>query len=269
MSMSIGMMCHSGFGGSARVAVELAHALVDRGHEVHLLARSRPPGAHSDRGLTVHTLDERPPSPVLDVDWTQDEIARFEELTRQVVLRHRIDLLHFHYALPFVWVTRSVTDALGSAAPPVVGTLHGTDVSILGHSPRREAVARELERVSLLTTVSRDHARLTRGGVRRRRPASSRTSSTSTCSVRAPRGPAGRASPTCRTSGRSSSPKRWRGSRAPLSTAPTASCGWSATAPGCRPLRPSCATSSRPAGSGAGGSAPTSRHCCRRPTRCW
>lgn len=162
MSMSIGMMCHSGFGGSARVAVELAHALVDRGHEVHLLARSRPPGAHSDRGLTVHTLDERPPSPVLDVDWTQDEIARFEELTRQVVLRHRIDLLHFHYALPFVWVTRSVTDALGSAAPPVVGTLHGTDVSILGHSPRREAVARELERVSLLTTVSRDHARLTR-----------------------------------------------------------------------------------------------------------
>ncbi len=162
MSMSIGVMCHSGFGGSARLAVELAHALADRGHDVHLLARSRPPGARTGRGLTVHALGERAPSPVLDVDWTKDEIARFEELTCRVVLRHRIDLLHFHYALPFVWVTRSVTATLGRAAPPVVGTLHGTDVSVLGRSPRREAVARELARISLLTTVSRDHARLTR-----------------------------------------------------------------------------------------------------------
>ena len=161
MNMSIGMLCHSGFGGSARVAVELAHALVARGHEVHLLARSRPPGARSGGGLTVHALGERPPSPVLDIDWTQDEIARFDELTRQVVLRHRIDLLHFHYALPFVWVTQRVNEVLGAAAPPVVGTLHGTDVSIVGWGPRRQAVAAALARTSLLTTVSRDHARLT------------------------------------------------------------------------------------------------------------
>ncbi|MFF3159414.1 glycosyltransferase [Streptomyces sp. NPDC057910] len=162
MSLSIAMMCHSGYGGSVRVAVELSRALTTLGHEVHLLSRSHPPGVLPGGGLTVHTLDARPPTAELDPEWSACEIARFGEMACGVVRRHRIDLLHFHYALPFIWVMRAIRSTLGNAAPPVVGTLHGTDVSASGRMPSalRTKVSRALREATVLTTVSRDHARL-------------------------------------------------------------------------------------------------------------
>ncbi|MGW2588304.1 glycosyltransferase [Streptomyces virginiae] len=164
MSLSIALMCHSCYGGSVRVAVELGRALAARGHEVHLLARSRPPGAALPYGsLNVHTLSDHPPTAELDIDWSADEIRRFGEMACRVVRRYKVDVMHFHYALPFVWVIRAIRSALGVTAPPVVGTLHGTDVSLAAQmqSRRRTAVARALGEAKVLTTVSQDYARLT------------------------------------------------------------------------------------------------------------
>ena len=59
MSLKIGMLCHDGVGGSARVAVELGAALARRGHEIHLFARRAPLGhrASAPQGVEFHTLD--------------------------------------------------------------------------------------------------------------------------------------------------------------------------------------------------------------------
>jgi L-malate glycosyltransferase len=72
-----------------------------------------------------------------------------------------LDILHFHYGVPFARVAGEVRRRLDGAGPALVGTLHGTDVSVHGADPRRAAVlARSLAGLDALTTVSRDHARL-------------------------------------------------------------------------------------------------------------
>ena len=70
-------------------------------------------------------------------------------------------MLHFHYAVPFAWVVQDVVRRLGDDRPAVVGTLHGTDVSVSG---RRLDLRRRLEpalaELDALTTVSEHHAAL-------------------------------------------------------------------------------------------------------------
>jgi len=70
-------------------------------------------------------------------------------------------LLHFHYAIPFAFMAAEVKQYLGRAAPLLVGTLHGTDVSIHGRDPAyRLRLRQALRRMDALTTVSTSHARL-------------------------------------------------------------------------------------------------------------
>lgn len=154
----VGLVCHRGVGGSARVAVELAMQLAARGHEVHLFARSRPFGLPAQTRVVLHVLESGPgPCPRLDVDWDAGSVRRFVDAIAAVPL----DVLHFHYALPFARVAAEVKARLGPAAPAVVGTLHGTDVSV--HA-RRERVAEtlraDLAAADRITSVSRDHAEL-------------------------------------------------------------------------------------------------------------
>ena len=67
--MRIGIMCHSSFGGSARIATELAIALVQQNHTVHLFTRSKPFG-HFDalEGLTRHEIVPSSDSGAADFD---------------------------------------------------------------------------------------------------------------------------------------------------------------------------------------------------------
>jgi len=165
VSLRIGMLCHVGVGGSARVAMELGGALAGRGHDIHVFARRAPLGlAHPPEGVALHTLDDgrcHRATAELDSKWTPVEI---EELVQRVISVARganLDVLHFHYALPFAWVTEAVRSRLGTAAPALVGTLHGTDVSILGRraGPQR-GLAAVLPWLDGLTTVSDSHAEL-------------------------------------------------------------------------------------------------------------
>lgn len=162
----VGVICHRGLGGSARVAVNLAGELAARGHDVHLFARSVPPGmATPPSGVTLHLLqDGGEPDHVstrLDVGWSADELTALVDLICDVVLSVRLDVLHFHYAVPFAWVVHTVRNRLGSCCPALVGTLHGTDVSVLGRrSDVRRRLVPALAGLDALTTVSRSHAAL-------------------------------------------------------------------------------------------------------------
>ena len=164
--MRIGMMCHASFGGSARIGIELAIALARRGHRVHLFTRTTPLGGwdRSD-GVVLHTLlpdasDTLHPA-TLHTDWSEHDLQRYTEGILRVIADEGLDVLHFHYAVPFAYVAQSVRRCLGDGAPLLVGTLHGTDVTHCGKDP---AVAPKLAAAlgcnDVLTTVSYSHARL-------------------------------------------------------------------------------------------------------------
>ena len=164
MGMRIGLLCHRGVGGSAMVAVGLARQLAARGHDVHVIARAAPPGlTPPPPGVTLHCLrdDDDDVTTGLDVDWTPAQLRQLAVRLATVVRDHDLQVVHFHYAVPFAWVVRDAVRRLGAARPAVVGTLHGTDVSVFGrrHGVRRR-LAPALANLDALTTVSHHHAAL-------------------------------------------------------------------------------------------------------------
>ena len=138
--MRIGMMCHASFGGSARIGIELAIALAGRGHRVHLFTRTTPlVGWDRSNGVVLHTLlpdatDTLHPA-TLHTDWSDRDLQRYTESILQVIADEHLDVLHFHYAVPFAFVAQNVRRCLGDMAPRLVGTLHGTDVTHFGKDP--------------------------------------------------------------------------------------------------------------------------------------
>jgi N-acetyl-alpha-D-glucosaminyl L-malate synthase BshA len=162
--LRIGILCHSSFGGSARVATELAIGLAERGHIVHLFAQTIPFGYWDvSNGVNLHIINSRPenylPSAELQIDWQDKEFEAY--LSEVMKIAASLDVLHFHYAVPFAYVAAEVKRRLGEACPLLVGTLHGTDVSIHGRNPvRGPQLMRALQNVDVLTTVSISHADL-------------------------------------------------------------------------------------------------------------
>ncbi|CAI7996534.1 N-acetyl-alpha-D-glucosaminyl L-malate synthase [Geodia barretti] len=164
--MRIGMMCHASFGGSARIGIELAIALAGRGHRVHLFTRTTPlVGWDRSNGVVLHTLlpdaaDTRHPA-TLHTDWSDRDLQRYTESILQVIADEHLDVLHFHYAVPFAFVAQNVRRCLGDMAPRLVGTLHGTDVTHFGKDPAvAPKLAAALRCNDVLTTVSFSHAKL-------------------------------------------------------------------------------------------------------------
>ena len=89
--------------------------------------------------MVLHTLlpdaaDTLHPA-TLHTHWSEDDLQRYTEDILQVIADERLDVLHFHYAVPFAYVARNVRRCLGAAAPLLVGTLHGTDVTRFGKDP--------------------------------------------------------------------------------------------------------------------------------------
>jgi|WetSurMetagenome_2_1015567.scaffolds.fasta_scaffold51283_3 L-malate glycosyltransferase len=162
--LRIGILCHSSLGGSARIATELAMGLAERGHIVHLFARTIPFGfGNVSNDIHLHIITSQPennlPSAELQIDWQDKEFDAY--LSEVMKVAPSLDVLHFHYAVPFAYVAAEVKRRLGKACPLLVGTLHGTDVSIHGRDPvRGPQLMRALQNVDVLTTVSISHADL-------------------------------------------------------------------------------------------------------------
>jgi len=135
--LHIGILCHPTYGGSGVVASELALSLADRGHQVHLFSHAVPPRLSNSGDGRVHMhLSRGLPYPLFAS--TPHDLA----VTSSVLNVHRsvgLDVLHAHYALPhavsaFLARSAAETDAR-RAAPRVVTTLHGTDITIVGSDP--------------------------------------------------------------------------------------------------------------------------------------
>jgi L-malate glycosyltransferase len=137
--LSIGVVCYASLGGSGIVAAELAGGLAVRGHRVHLIASAPPARALplSER-LAFHQVAV-PSHPVLQHPLYGLALA---ETIVDVVRRHALDLLHVHYAVPHAASAYLACRTLGDAAPRVVLTMHGSDVTGFGVTRSYEAVTR-------------------------------------------------------------------------------------------------------------------------------
>jgi N-acetyl-alpha-D-glucosaminyl L-malate synthase BshA len=151
LPLRIAVVCYPALGGSGVIASELALGLGRRGHRVTLVATALPDRL---RGTAVRFEPvEVPSSPVFEhAPYGEAVASRLIELAR----REPIDLVHLHYAVPHAASALLAAAVLGAAAPAMVVTLHGTDVTALGSHPSLSAVtAAALDACAGLTTPSR------------------------------------------------------------------------------------------------------------------
>lgn len=149
--LRIAVVCYPALGGSGVIASELALGLAGRGHRVHLVATALPERL---RGSAVQfEAVEVPTSPVFEhAPYGEAVASHLIALAR----REPIDLVHLHYAVPHAASALLASAVLGAAAPAMVITLHGTDVTALGSHPSLHPVtAFALEAAAGLTTPSR------------------------------------------------------------------------------------------------------------------
>ncbi len=133
---------------------------------MHLFTQRVPFGyCNSFNGVALHTTttghkNNHHPA-YLHTSWTDKEIEAFRTRVLEVDATDKLDVLHFHYAVPFGFIAAEIKQHLRQAAPLLVGTLHGTDVSVYGNDPvKGPKLAQALRHMDLLTTVSAGHARL-------------------------------------------------------------------------------------------------------------
>jgi len=151
----VGIVCYASVGGSGVVATELAHALAQRGHDVHLISGDLPfRWRWATRGLTF----ERVETPSYPLFREPQYLLALTNTLVQVSRRHKLDIIHAHYAVPHATAAylahRILTDDV-ARAPKTVTTLHGTDITLVGSDPSyADVVAFSIEASHGITAVS-------------------------------------------------------------------------------------------------------------------
>jgi N-acetyl-alpha-D-glucosaminyl L-malate synthase BshA len=137
--MKIGIVCYPTFGGSGVVATELGLEMAALGHQVHFISYSQP--VRLDLSLPNVFYHE---VVVLDYplfDYSPYELILTSKLV-SVVREQKLDILHVHYAIPHAsaaYMARKILEAEGVKLP-IVCTLHGTDITLLGRDASFEPV---------------------------------------------------------------------------------------------------------------------------------
>ena len=137
--MRVGMVCYPTFGGSGVVATELGKALAANGHEVHFITYDQPVRLGSFRPNVYYHEVRISKYPLFDYPPYELVLAsKMVEVARQ----QKLDLLHVHYAIPHASSAYTAKQILKDSGVhlPVITTLHGTDITLLGKDPGFEPV---------------------------------------------------------------------------------------------------------------------------------
>lgn len=129
--MKIGIVCYPTYGGSGVLATELGIGLAKRGHEVHFITYKRPARlTHFHANVFYHEVSDAD-YPLFE--YTPYDTALASKLV-DVVKHSKLDLLHVHYAIPHAAVAYMAKKILLTEGHylPVVTTLHGTDITLVG-----------------------------------------------------------------------------------------------------------------------------------------
>ncbi|EAP86567.1 MULTISPECIES: N-acetyl-alpha-D-glucosaminyl L-malate synthase BshA [Croceibacter] len=152
--MKIAIVCYPTFGGSGVVATELGIALSKRGHEIHFITYKQPVRLEL-LSSNVHFHEVNVPEYPL-FHYQPYELALSSKLVN-VIRNHRIDLLHVHYAIPHAYAGYMAKKMLQSEGItiPMVTTLHGTDITLVGNHPfYKPAVTFSINNSDVITCVS-------------------------------------------------------------------------------------------------------------------
>ncbi len=152
--MKIVIVCYPTFGGSGVMATELGMSLVDHGHEVHFIAYKKPVRLNDlNQNLYFHMVNV-PDYPLFN--FVPYELALSTKLVG-IVKKYSIDLLHVHYAIPHAYAAYMAKKMLKdqSINIPIVTTLHGTDITLVGNHPSyKTAVTFSINKSDIVTCVS-------------------------------------------------------------------------------------------------------------------
>lgn len=152
--MKIAIVCYPTFGGSGVVATELGLELARRGHEIHFITYSQPVRlALLNPNVHYHEVNV-PEYPLFH--FQPYELALSSKLVDMVKL-HKIELLHVHYAIPHAYAGYMAKQMLKDEGInlPMVTTLHGTDITLVGSHPfYKSAVTFSINKSDFVTSVS-------------------------------------------------------------------------------------------------------------------
>ncbi|GCC53589.1 N-acetyl-alpha-D-glucosaminyl L-malate synthase BshA [Chryseotalea sanaruensis] len=154
--IKIGIVCYPTFGGSGVVATELGKALAQEGHEVHFITYSQPQRLDFlNENLFYHEVNFRN-YPLFE--YPPYELALASKMV-SVVKNEKLDLLHVHYAIPHAsaaYMAKQILRKQGIYIP-VVTTLHGTDITLVGKDSSYEPVVTfSINESEGVTAVSED-----------------------------------------------------------------------------------------------------------------
>lgn len=155
-NMNIGIVCYPTFGGSGVVATELGKALAKEGHKVHFITYSQPSRLDFlNENLFYHEVDFRS-YPLFE--YAPYELALASKMV-SVVKNEKLDLLHVHYAIPHAsaaYMAKQILKIEGIYIP-VITTLHGTDITLVGKDASYEPVVTfSINQSDGVTSVSED-----------------------------------------------------------------------------------------------------------------
>jgi len=157
--MRIGISCYPTFGGSGIVATELAMALAEGGDEVHVISYALPSrlSLASSRVFFHEVLVPRYPL----FEYPPYSLA-LATMMVEVARHHRLDVLHVHYAVPNAVSAVLARQIVAPQPLPVVTTLHGTDITLVGNDPSYLATTRfGIQQSDAVTAVSESLCRST------------------------------------------------------------------------------------------------------------
>jgi L-malate glycosyltransferase len=130
--LNIGITCFPTFGGSGIVATEIGLRMAKRGHQVHFICAELPfRFDHFVENVFFHEVAARD-YPLFDQ--SPYALALTSKMV-EVAEWQKLDLLHVHYAIPHAASAYLAKQILGAAAPKVITTLHGTDITVVGNDP--------------------------------------------------------------------------------------------------------------------------------------
>lgn len=149
--LNVGVICYPTVGGSGVVATELGKKMASRGHTMHFIASEQP--------FRLTELTEQlqfHPVKIEDYavfQYPPYDIALANKIS-QVIVQEKLDLLHVHYAMPHA-IAAALGRDMAKSDIPIITTLHGTDVTILGAKESlKDTVRYGIERSTITTAVS-------------------------------------------------------------------------------------------------------------------
>jgi N-acetyl-alpha-D-glucosaminyl L-malate synthase BshA len=152
--MKIAIVCYPTFGGSGVVATELGIALANRGHEIHFVTYKQPVRLEL-LNASIHFHEVHVPEYAL-FHYQPYELALSSKLVDTVKM-YGIEVLHVHYAIPHAYAGYMAKQMLAKEGIyiPMITTLHGTDITLVGKHPfYKPAVTFSINESDVVTAVS-------------------------------------------------------------------------------------------------------------------